>query len=170
MYIFIMEFIQIINNSLQLFIENYGFYGVFIAMFLQALVPVAIPSDVIIVAAILLNVNPVLVIIASALGSTAGGSIGFMFTRKGGKPIAMRFIGKKQIERFENWFERWGNYIIVVGRAAPFLSSDAIAFASGLTKINFKTFIILALIGAVLRSIILVYLSDLIAGYLPNIF
>ncbi|HIC83996.1 MAG TPA: hypothetical protein EYO93_01220 [Nitrososphaerales archaeon] len=169
MYIFIMEFIQTINTNLQLFIENYGFFGVFIAMFIQALIPVAIPSDVVIIAAVLLNINPILVIIASALGSTAGGLIGFTLTRKGGKPIAMKFIGKKQIERFENWFEKWGNYIIVFGRAAPFLSSDAIAFAAGLTKINIKTFIILALIGAVLRSIILVYLSDLIADYLPNI-
>tara|TARA_Y100000590_G_scaffold287345_1_gene323506 strand:- start:11605 stop:12102 length:498 start_codon:yes stop_codon:yes gene_type:complete len=165
-----MEFIEIILNNIQLFIENYGFFGVFIAMFLQAIIPVAIPSDGIIIAAVLLNINPILIIIASSLGSTAGGTIGFSITRKGGKPIAIKFIGEKAIIRFENWFDRWGNYIIVFGRAAPFLSSDAIAYAAGLTKINIKTFIILALIGAILRSIILVYLGDIVSDYIPDIF
>ena len=168
-YIFIIEFIQALNNSIQLYIENYGFFGVFIAMFLQAIIPVAIPSDAIIIAAVVLNINPILIISAAALGSTTGGLIGFMLTRKGGKPIATKFIGKKAIERFENWFERWGNYIIVFGRAAPFLSSDAIAYAAGLTKIKISTFIVLALIGAILRSIILVFMGDLIMDYIPDI-
>ena len=165
MYIFIMEFIQTINTYLQLFIESYGFYGVFIAMFIQAIIPVAIPSDAVIIAAVLLNINPILVIIASALGSTLGGLIGFTITRKGGKPVAMKFIGKKQIERFENWFERWGNYIIVFGRAAPFLSSDAIAYAAGLTKINVKTFVVLALIGGVLRVTLVHHFSFFINSF-----
>ncbi len=168
--IFIIKYIQTILDYIQIFVENYGFYGVFIAMFVQAIIPVAIPSDGIILAAVLLNINPIMIIIASALGSTAGGMIGFTITRKGGKPIAIKFIGKKAIVRFENWFDRWGNYIIVFGRAAPFLSSDAIAYAAGLTKINIKTFIILALIGAILRSIILVYLGDILNNYIPDIF
>jgi len=168
--IFIIKFIETIIGYVQLFVENYGFYGVFIAMFIQALIPVAIPSDGIIIAAVLLDINPIMIIIASALGSTSGGTIGFTITRRGGKPIAVRFIGEKAIKRFENWFDRWGNYIIVFGRAAPFLSSDAIAFAAGLTKINIRTFIILALIGAILRSIILVYLGDLVSDYIPDIF
>ena len=52
----------------------------------------------------------------------------------------------------------------------PFLSSDAIAYAAGLTKINIKLFIPLALIGALLRSIILVYLGDRILEYIPKLF
>ena len=168
--IFVIKFIETILEYIQLFVENYGFYGVFIAMFIQALIPIAIPSDGIIIAAVLLNINPIMIIIAASLGSTAGGTIGFMITRKGGKPIAIKFIGEKTIMRFENWFERWGNYIIVFGRAAPFLSSDAIAYAAGLTKINIKIFIILALIGIILRSILLVYLGDLVNSYIPDIF
>ena len=78
-------------------------------------------------------------------------------------------LSKKQIERFENWFERWGNYIIVFGRAAPFLSSDAVSYAAGLTKMNITIFIILAFIGALIRSIIIVYLGDISLNLIPLI-
>lgn len=168
-YVLIMQFIQSLASAIQLLIENYGFFGIFFAMVIQAIIPVAIPSDAVIIGAVLLKIDPILIIIASALGSTIGGLFGFMLTRKGGKPLAIKFIGKKQIERLEIWFEKWGNYIIVFGRAAPFLSSDAIAYAAGLTKIKIKTFIILAFIGALLRSIILVYLGDKVMQYFPNL-
>ena len=51
--IFIIKYIQTILDYIQIFVENYGVYGVFIAMFIQAIIPVAIPSDGIIIAAVL---------------------------------------------------------------------------------------------------------------------
>ena len=165
----ILELIQSIITSQNALIENYGFIGVFVAMILQSIIPIAIPSDAVVIGAVVLGIDNISVIIASTLGSTIGGIIGFSITRKGGKPLAIRFIGKKNIERLENWFEKWGNFIIVFGRAMPFLSSDAIAYAAGLTKINIKLFIPLALLGAFLRSIILVYLGDKLLEYIPKI-
>ena len=138
-------------------------------MILQSIIPIAIPSDAVVIGAVVLGIDNISVIIASTLGSTIGGIIGFSITRKGGKPLAVRFIGKKNIERLENWFEKWGNFIIVFGRAMPFLSSDAIAYAAGLTKINIKLFIPLALLGSFLRSTILVYLGDKLLEYIPKI-
>ncbi len=165
----ILELIQSIITSQNALIENYGFIGVFVAMILQSIIPIAIPSDAVVIGAVVLGIDNIAVIIASTLGSTIGGIIGFSITRKGGKPLAIRFIGKKNIERLENWFEKWGNFIIVFGRAMPFLSSDAIAYAAGLTKINIKLFIPLALLGAFLRSLILVYLGDKLLEYIPKI-
>ena len=165
----ILELIQSIITSQNALIENYGFIGVFVAMILQAIIPIAIPSDAVVIGAVVLGIDNIAVIIASTLGSTIGGIIGFSITRKGGKPLAVRFIGRKNIERLENWFEKWGNFIIVFGRAMPFLSSDAIAYAAGLTKINIKLFIPLALLGAFLRSLILVYLGDKLLEYIPKI-
>ena len=165
----ILELIQSIITSQNALIENYGFIGVFVAMILQSIIPIAIPSDAVVIGAVVLGIDNISVIIASTLGSTIGGIIGFSITRKGGKPLAIRFIGKKNIERLENWFEKWGNFIIVFGRAMPFLSSDAIAYAAGLTKINIKLFIPLALLGAFLRSLILVYLGDKLLEYIPKI-
>ena len=165
----ILELIQSIITSQNALIENYGFIGVFVAMILQSIIPIAIPSDAVVIGAVVLGIDNIAVIIASTLGSTIGGIIGFSITRKGGKPLAVRFIGRKNIERLENWFEKWGNFIIVFGRAMPFLSSDAIAYAAGLTKINIKLFIPLALLGAFLRSLILVYLGDKLLEYIPKI-
>lgn len=165
----ILELIQSIITSQNALIENYGFIGVFVAMILQSIIPIAIPSDAVVIGAVVLGIDNISVIIASTLGSTIGGIIGFSITRKGGKPLAVRFIGKKNIERLENWFEKWGNFIIVFGRAMPFLSSDAIAYAAGLTKINIKLFIPLALLGSFLRSTILVYLGDKLLEYIPKI-
>ena len=41
----ILELIQSIITSQNALIENYGFIGVFVAMILQSIIPIAIPSE-----------------------------------------------------------------------------------------------------------------------------
>lgn len=147
------------------FVELYGIPGLFLVMVIQSLVPLFFPSDVIIVGAIIFGMEPVSTVIVSALGSTVGGVIAFYIARKGGKRIVKRFVGEKWMVRLEKWFEKWGWSIVVFGRAAPFISSDAIAYAAGITRMTYRVFFPLALIGALIRSILLVVLGETITSF-----
>ena len=164
--ILIVQIIEKIILNLNNIVENYGTLGL---MIVQSLIPIALPSDAVILAAVILKMDSFTIITISALGSTIGGIFAFLITRKGGKPIAIKFIGENRINKLESWFEKWGYYVVVFGRAAPFLSSDAVSYAAGLTKMNITIFIILAFIGALIRSIIIVYLGDISLNLIPLI-
>ncbi|MEE9284050.1 MAG: VTT domain-containing protein [Nitrososphaerales archaeon] len=147
------------------FVELYGIPGLFFVMVIQSLIPFFFPSDVVIVGAVIFGMEPVSIVIVSALGSTVGGVIAFSIARKGGKMIVRRFIGEKWMERLDKWFEKWGWSVVIFGRAAPFISSDAIAYAAGVTKMAYRVFFPLALIGALIRAVILVFLGQTITGF-----
>jgi uncharacterized membrane protein YdjX (TVP38/TMEM64 family) len=168
--ILIVQIIEKIISNLDNIVENYGTIGLLIIMIVQSLIPIALPSDAVILAAVILEMDSFIIITISALGSTIGGIFAFLITRKGGKPVAIKFIGENKINKLENWFEKWGYYVVVFGRAAPFLSSDAVSYAAGLTKMNITIFIILAFIGALIRSIIIVYLGDISLNLIPKFF
>lgn len=163
------SFLAVINTLavfMKDFVELYGIPGLFLVMVIQSLVPIFFPSDIVIVGAVIFGMEPASIVIVSALGSTVGGVMAFYIARKGGKRIVNRFIGDKWMERLDKWFEKWGWSVVVFGRAAPFISSDAIAYAAGITKMAYRVFFPLALIGALIRSVILVLLGQTIISFL----
>ena len=95
--ILIVQIIEKMILNLNNIVENYGTLGLLIIMIIQSLIPIALPSDAVILAAVILEMDPFTIITISALGSTIGGIFAFLITRKGGKPIAIKFIGKKNI-------------------------------------------------------------------------
>ncbi len=151
---------------LKSFVSNYGIIGLFFVMVLQAVIA-PLPSDIFIVLAVLLGMNPALVVIVGALGSTAGGVIDFCLVRRGGKPYLVKMIGESRAHRIEGWFQRWGPWTLVLGRAAPFVSSDALAYFAGMTKMPLREFCIFGFAGAALRCLILVFVGTLILAVLP---
>ncbi|MBI2184595.1 MAG: DedA family protein [Thaumarchaeota archaeon] len=151
---------------MRLMVNTLGPTGLFSAMVIQAVIA-PIPSDLLIVSSIALGMDPITVVATASAGSTVGGVLAFYISRKGGKKLASKLGGGKAMARLEKWFERYGDYFLVFGRAAPFLSSDAIAYVAGFTGITVQRFIILALLGAVLRVIILIALGEAIATMIP---
>ena len=100
--ILIVQIIEKIILNLNNIVENYGTLGLLIIMIVQSLIPIALPSDAVILAAVILKMDSVTIITISALGSTIGGVFAFLITRKGGKPVAIKFIGEKRINKLEN--------------------------------------------------------------------
>jgi len=147
-------------------ISIYGIPALFLSMIIQSFIPVALPSDAVIIGAKALGINNISIIIVASLGSTIGGTIGFILVRKKGRPFTEKFVSKNTSKRIDNWFNKWGWSVLIFGRAIPVISSDAIAFAAGLTEMKLKIFFPLALIGAVLRVVILLYLWELFLKFI----
>ena len=98
--------------------------------------------------------------LVGALGSVVAAFIGFYISRKGGRSIAMRFVGERGIEFADNWFNRWGVWAVLLGRIAPFIPFDVISYSAGLTQMKFRSFIVPTVIGTLPRAFFYAFLGD----------
>jgi uncharacterized membrane protein YdjX (TVP38/TMEM64 family) len=147
-------------------VDALGPLGLFVAMIIQAVIA-PIPSDLLVISAVAFGMDPVFAIVAAATGSTVGGVLAFYISRRGGKRFARRMVGEKNILRLERWFARYGDYIVVFGRATPLISSDAISYVAGFTGISVQRFIPLALVGAFIRASILITVGQALVAFIP---
>ncbi len=130
----------------------------FVAMILQALA-IPIPSEFVLICggAAFGLLSGWLV---GALGSVVAAFIGFYISRKGGRAVAIRFVGERGIEFADNWFNRWGVWAVLLGRIAPFIPFDVISYTAGLTKMKFRSFMIPTVIGTLPRALFYAFLGS----------
>ena len=160
-------FLLVIGTSLTLFlypklvydiliwvIESFQAGGLpllFIMMIVQALA-IPIPSELVLIAGGLAFEFPFGWLVG-ALGSIVAGLLSFYISRKGGRSLALRFVGEKSIKFADNWFNRWGAWAVLLGRFAPFIPFDAISYSAGLTTMKLKNFLIPTIIGTLPRAL-----------------
>jgi membrane protein DedA with SNARE-associated domain len=165
------------------FVEFLGYPGLFLMTFVESTF-VPIPSEITLIPAGYLvqkgQLNFYMVWLVSVLG-TLGGSlfnyyIAFHFGRrflvKYGKYMFMKPETLKNIEVF---FEKHGAISLFTGRLLPGIK-HFISFPAGLAGMNFKTFSLYTLIGAVIWCYLLIYIGylvgendSLISEYVRNV-
>jgi len=139
----------------------------FFVMIIQALV-IPIPSEFILMCGgVAFGLLPRWLV--GTMGSLVASSICFYISHKGGRPIALRFIGESGIEFADNWFNRWGKWAVLLGRFAPVIPFDPISYGAGLTKMRFRSFIIPTGIGTLPRALIYVFLGAYFEGTLSEL-
>ncbi len=148
----------------------YGYPAVFAAAFLEVIFP-PIPSEVIfpLVGYTVQNrglglENAISMATVGALGSTAGAVLIYFISGKVGRAAIARFgkrvrIGEHDIEKAENWFEKYGPIAVFTGRMMPGVR-EIISIPAGIARMNFAKFVGYTFAGSVLWCIILT-----LAGY-----
>jgi len=134
-----------------------GLLGYFLVLVLQAIIA-PIPSE----ATLMLggwSYGFFLGGLVGWLGTTTGSVITFFISRKGGRPIVVKLVGEKSVSFADKWFERWGGWAVLFGRLIPFIPFDAISYGAGLTKIDFRSFIIASTLGGIPRSFFYAWLG-----------
>ena len=135
-----------------------GLFALFVVMIVQALV-IPIPSEF-----ILMCGGAAFGLLAGWLvgtgGSIAAASLCFYVSRKGGRPVAIRFVGEGGMKFADNWFSRWGMWAVLLGRFAPFIPFDPISYGAGLTQMKFRGFIIPTMIGTFPRALFYAFLGN----------
>jgi len=139
----------------------------FVAMIGQALA-VPIPSEF-----ILLCGGAAFGLIAGwlvgATGSVVAASICFYISRKGGRPIAIRFVSESGMKFADNWFDRWGGWAVILGRLLPVIPFDLISYSAGLTQMKFRSFVIPTVIGTFPRALFYAFLGTYFGGTLQDL-
>lgn len=135
---------------------NFGYLGMFIGMVLEAIV-IVIPSELILAMGGILAANGSFSILGAVLvgllGSVFCAGIIYAMGYYGGRPFIKKygkyfFMKEKDIEKSDRWFEKYGMRAALIGRFFPIVRT-LISLPIGISKLNFKKFLIYTTIGSI---------------------
>ena len=168
---------EIINFIVET-ISQFGYFGIFIGMFLESSF-FPFPSEIIMVPAGYLaskwEMNLFLVIFIWILGSLVWSWLNYLLALKLGRKFLERFISKQKIDKLEKFFENHGHISTFTWRLIPWVR-QYISFPAWLAKMSPAKFSLYTGLWAWLWVIILTLLwyfiwenGDLIKKYLKEI-
>ena len=144
----------------------FGYAGLFALSLLES-AAIPIPSEIVLPFAGFLVASGRFSLWLAVLGATAGNVVGSMILFwvgiSGGRWILDRYgeyilIQHHDIERGEAWFERRGAKAVFWGRMMPVVRTF-ISLPAGVSRMNFKKFLLFTTLGALPWNFALVYLG-----------
>ncbi|MCE2928992.1 MAG: VTT domain-containing protein [Candidatus Caenarcaniphilales bacterium] len=162
-------------HDLKEFIELIGYPGIFAIIFAESCLIFFLPGDTLLfTAGLLASQNlfslPILLIgcfIAAVLGNNAGYFFGKKFGRNLFENPNSKIFKKKHLELTEEYYNKHGAKTIVLARFMPIIRTFAPVVA-GIALMNYKTFFIYNLVGALLWAIGVTVLGYFLGTVLPD--
>jgi uncharacterized membrane protein YdjX (TVP38/TMEM64 family) len=102
-------------------------------------------------------------VLYTLIGEVLGGSISFWIARRFGRPVVLRFVGKKGMEQVEDFYQnRMGGWIsLAVARLVLFSLWDFLSYAAGLAQsVSFKAYLAVSIILGFLPTYFFVWLGS----------
>ena len=147
-------------------IQNFGYFGMFLGMVLEAVI-IVIPSEAILATGGILASRGVF----SFFGAFFIGLVGSVFCAIviyfmgyfGGRPFIRKFgkyffMKEEDIEKSDSWFLRYGMFGALIGRNFPIIRT-LISLPIGIMRMSFFKFLIFTIIGSVPWTFLFVYLG-----------
>jgi len=157
----------LIQEVLISLVGAYGSIGLIAVMIFQTIVAF-IPSEAVLVfAGAIMNIFDV--ILYGGTGLILGSVIAFFIARYGGRPVVVKFIGEKWIDKIDRWIAKHGAKAILLSRVVPVIPFDLISYVSGITKLKFRSYFFATLIGAFPRCLFLAYAGSIAGGVLASL-
>ena len=145
-------------------VTSAGYPGIFAAMVAENLFP-PIPSEVVLpLAGFQVDAGVlyfILVVVAATLGSLVGALILYAIGLYGGRPLTLRWgkvlrVSAKDLDRAEDWFDRWGDWVVLFARVIP-IARSLVSIPAGMMRMGLVRFIALTTLGSLVWNLILVY-------------
>ena len=161
------------NEAFLIFINDFGYFGLFILMFLENIFP-PIPSVLILPFTGLLttnsNLNPIIAVIISTISSYLGTTLLYYIGIHFSKEKIYKFIDSKigkilhlkkdSLDKAIFVFSKKDTITVFFCRFIPIVRS-LISVPAGMIKMNFLKFSVLSLLGIFLWNFFLIYLGVL---------
>ncbi|MDD6223739.1 MAG: DedA family protein [bacterium] len=147
-------------------IGEYGYFGMFLGMVLEAVI-IIIPSELILATGGILASQGVFSFwgsfIMGLLGSVFCAIVIYFMGRAGGRPFVEKygkyfFMKKEDIEKADVWFRQYGLLAAFIGRNFPIIRTF-ISLPLGMTKVNFVKFLIYTTLGSIPWTFAFVYVG-----------
>jgi len=156
----------------------FGYFGIFILMFLESSF-FPFPSEIIMIPAGYLayqgKMNILLAISVGIAGSIAGAWLNYFLANKYGRKLVIKFLKESHLKKVETFFKKHGHISTFNGRLIPIVR-QYISFPAGLAKMNPFKFTLYTGLGAGLWITILTLIgyfigqnTQLISVYLKEI-
>lgn len=147
-------------------ISNYGYFGMFIGMVLEAVI-IAIPSEVILATGGILSSSGVFTFwgafLIGLLGSVFCAIVIYFMGYFGGKPFVRKygkyfFMKEEDLSKSDSWFNKYGMLSALLCRNLPIVRT-LISLPIGITRQSFIKFVIYTTIGSIPWTLLFVYLG-----------
>jgi len=146
-----------------------GLFGIFLFLLIMTVqgLLVPIPSEIVLLAAGMIW-GWLWGGLLGIAGSMLAGILCFYVSRKGGRPLAEKFVGESALEMADDLIEKHGMIAIILARSLPFVSFDAISYTAGLVDIDIKKYSIGTFIGTIPRAFFYSYLGSILIKHEPG--
>lgn len=154
------------SNFVLNLIGNYGYFGMFIGMVLEAVI-IAIPSELILATGGILAARGIFTFwgafFIGLLGSVFCAIVIYCMGYFGGRPFIKKygkyfFMKEEDIEKSDSWFNKYGMLSALIGRNFPIIRT-LISLPIGITKQPFIKFLIYTTIGSIPWTLAFVYVG-----------
>lgn len=165
---------------LQFFIDNAGYWLVFLFMVIESSF-LPFPSEVVVPPAAYLAVtkgdmNVFLIVLVATAGAVVGALINYFLSVWLGRPIVYAFansrlghaclIDQAKVEKAEKYFDKHGAISTFIGRLIPAVR-QLISIPAGLARMNIGAFVIFTTLGAMVWNCILAALGYWLGKTVP---
>lgn len=166
-----------LQNAVLALVHHYGYLGLFIGLVLGNVgFPVAAEVLVPVGAALLARGNPAylpLVIAVAVAGELAGGTLGYVVGRFGGRAVAERY-GKyvgfhhERLDTVNAFFDRYGSFAVFICRFLPMIRGLS-PFVAGVAEMNLTAFYLWTLLGSGIFCAALALLGNTLGKHLHTV-
>jgi len=102
--------------------------------------------------------------ILSWSSAMAGAALCFFIANWFGRKFVEKLTSRLALESIDEFFERYGQYTILIARLLPFVSFDIVSYAAGLTSMSFWTFFWATGLGQLPATIIYSLSGEMLVG------
>jgi len=145
-------FFSFLNPIIE-FLEELDHFGLALYTFIEVLL-ILPPIEVIYYPLIQLNVETwYLYLINVVVFNIIASMVGYYVGMKVGYPILRYFSSEEILEKAKKLFDRWGVMAVAIGAFTP-IPYTIVVFLAGISKMNFKKYMIAGVIGRVPRYVL----------------
>lgn len=147
-------------------INQYGYFGMFLGMVLEAVI-IIIPSEAILATGGILASKKIfsfqMAFLIGLLGSVFCAIVIYFMGYIGGKPFIKKygkyfFMKEEDIEKSDSWFNKYGLYAALIGRNFPIVRT-LISLPIGIMRLSFTKFLLYTTIGSIPWTFVFVYVG-----------
>jgi membrane protein DedA with SNARE-associated domain len=167
-----------ITSTWESHIASQGVYAVFVLMAIDAVFPAASELVMLYAGAVAAGVFAtahhvsvfgakigfgigafIVMALAGTLGYLVGALIGWLIGLRGGRPLVERHgrlihVTPDRLDRAERWFERWGNFGVLVGRVTPIVRSF-VSIPAGIFEMRLAPYTLFTAVGSAVWAFVI---------------
>ncbi len=153
-------------SSLIALAVSFGYLGIIFLMILESCA-LPVSSEIVLGTAGFLSgqgkFNFYLVVLSATAGTLIGSSLLYLIGAKGGRIFLEKYgkyllISKKDIEKADKWFAKYGNFAVFIGIMLPVIKTY-IGFPPGASLMNYKKFAVFVVAGSLIYNTVVAYLG-----------
>lgn len=157
-------FDTIINIIIQQMM-SLGYAGIYSIMFLAGSI-LPIPWDVVLLLIGSLGYDPLIASLLAGLGASLGGAVGYYLGQLIGRPLLIRYggyilVNENDLIKAEKWISNWGAPATLILRSIQYMPYKTYNFVAGISKMDFKIYMVLTIVGSIIRCTYLIYLGKM---------